>query len=171
MSGSVCLAAYILRYFGQDYEGKSILALGCGIGITEIDFTYEQLTGVDIFDYSEHFHGKFIQADVKDIKELFEEDSFDYVIGVDIIEHLEKEEGFQLLKDAEAIAQKLVYFYTPIEWSANEQESESWGYGNPALDHKSLWTPYDFNKEEFFSVLPFPKTDSGGYVAVKNLVG
>ena len=163
------LGAYMLTFLGRAIDGRTVLSLGCGIGITEVDFTPEQLTGVDIFDYSDKFHGKFIQHDIRKIREIIEEDSFDYVLCTDIIEHLEKEDGIQLMKDAESIAKKVVIFYTPIKFFDNKQKPSDWGFGNPAIDHKSLWTPYKFNDNGYYSILPFPMTNSEGYMAVKNL--
>ena len=163
------LCAYSMHFLGFSHLAWSILSLGCGIGITEIDFEPERITGVDIFDYSDKFKGTFIQHDVRNVKEIIKDNSFDIVFCVDIIEHLEKEDGFNLIKDADSIARKLVVFYTPIEWSNNEQEVDSWGYGNAALDHKSLWKPEDFQDKGYTTASPFPLHNSEGFLAAKKL--
>jgi len=163
------LCAYTLHFLGKSHELCKVLSLGCGIGITEVDFTPEQITGVDIYDYSDKFNGTFIQHDVRNVREIIEEDSFDVVFCVDIIEHLEKDEGFKLIKDSEEIARLLVVFYTPIKFFDNKQKPSDWGFGNDALDHKSLWDVKDFHDKGYTTAKPFPMNDSEGFMAAKQL--
>ena len=80
------LCGYMLKYIGGEVEGSKVLSLGCGIGITEVDFAPDMITGVDVYDYSDKFNGKFIQHDIRKIREIIEPDSFDVVFCVDIID-------------------------------------------------------------------------------------
>ena len=98
------------------------------------------------------------------INELFLDKSFDIVTGIDFIEHLKKEEGFEIMKKAEKIARKKVIFFTPRKWSKNKQaveDSEYWSCGNPANYHQSLWNDEDFIKQGY-EIVPFQ-----GYVLAK----
>jgi hypothetical protein len=58
--------------------------------------------GVDIYeDYFNHIESDvpyaLVKYDVRKLDEIFVENSFDLVIALDIIEHLEKEEALQMI--------------------------------------------------------------------------
>lgn len=58
--------------------------------------------------------------------------SFDFVTLLDFVEHLEKEEAFEIIKHAERIARKKVIILTPKGYLEQEDgEDNSWGMGNP----------------------------------------
>lgn len=130
-------------------DDSTILDLGCGNGIPFQETNYPKLIGIDIFrkrfDMPEY--DLVIFHDALRINELFLDNSFDVVIGIDFIEHLSRENGFEIMEKAEKIAKKKVIFFTPKEWSTNKQGVEdphNWSYGNPANYHKSIWTEEDF---------------------------
>ena len=154
----------ILKEKGFD-DNWDVLSLGCGIGQGELGLKNEQLTGVDIWDYSLQFPSQFIKYDIRKIKNLFPDNSFDLIMGLDIIEHLTRRQGFKLIRDSETIARKAVVFYTPIKWGDNKQDESCWAYGNPYNDHKSLWQPEDFKGYEIRN--PFPAETSDGFLAIR----
>ena len=140
-------------------KDSTILDLGCGCGNPFKGIKFILLVGVDVFrkkfDMPEYDVVMFYDA--KKIDELFLDKSFDIVTGIDFIEHLKKEEGFEMIKKAEKIARKKVIFFTPREWGENKQEVESpryWSYGNPANYHQSLWNEGDFIKQGY-EIVPF----------------
>ena len=59
--------------------------------------------GVDLYaawldkSKEKEIHNEYYQMDVKLINKEFKEDSFDCVLALDLIEHLEKQEGEELL--------------------------------------------------------------------------
>ena len=157
----------------------SVVSLGCGIGITESNFKCASIDGVDIFDYRlNHFlknwdavKGNFTIGDIRKIDEIVKEKSYDVVLCLDIIEHLEKEEGEKLIKDAESIARKAIVFYTPIKWDTNEKavkDNKLWSYGNNYNLHKSLWTVREFMNKGYEVYLEYPTTQNPeGLIAIK----
>ncbi len=132
----------------------TVLDLGCGNGNPFIGADIPLLVGVDIWknkfnmpEYDEiYFH------DIRKINQLFPEKSFDVVTAIDTIEHLEKEEGYKLIRDAEKIAKKKVIFFTPKKWDKNKEavvNKKYWSYGNPNNYHKSHWKEEDFTSRGY----------------------
>lgn len=73
--------------------------------------------------------------------------SFDYVLMIDFIEHLEKERGIEIIQQAKRIASKGIFVFTPLVWDDNNKNVKNpkcWYYKNLYNIHRSLW-----NKEEF----------------------
>ena len=130
-------------------KGSTVLDLGCGNGRPFIETEFPVLIGVDIwkkkFEMPEYdqiwFH------DIREILELYPQKFFDVVTIIDVIEHLEKEQGIKLMEDAEKIAWDKVIIFTPKKWTENKDavENESyWSYGNKYNYHKSHWAEKDF---------------------------
>lgn len=87
----------------------------------------------------------------------YEDYAVDTVYLIDVIEHLTKEEGEELLARTEKIAKKQIIIFTPLEYI--EQKSlpgnkDAWGYnGTDWQEHKSVWTPDDFCGDEWSFVV------------------
>ena len=126
----------------EDY----VLDVGCGIGNLTKEVECKEMLGIDGYDYSNQYHSVMMIHKLPTL-ELFEDNTFDIVLCLDIIEHLTKEEGFILIKEAERVARKKIFFLTPKEWSENKDAVENpiyWSYNNKLNYHKSLWTEKEF---------------------------
>lgn len=89
----------------------------------------------------------------------FEKDSFDYILLLDIIEHLEKENGFQVLEQCKIIVKTGIFLYTPLFWDdnlKNVNNKKCWAYGNKYNKHKSLWAIEDFKGWTTLEILKEP---------------
>lgn len=73
-----------------------------------------------------------IYSDVRKIGELFLPKSFDIVLWLDGIEHLEAEDASNTLEVAEKLAKKRMVIFTPDEMVHEDLEDE-------LMRHKSLW--------------------------------
>ncbi len=74
--------------------------------------------------------------------------STDTVFMLDVIEHLEKEDGQQLLDQALRVARKQVVIFTPLGFMPQHYtESVSWeGVSHSELqNHRSGWEPHEFD--------------------------
>jgi cyclopropane fatty-acyl-phospholipid synthase-like methyltransferase len=82
-------------------NSSTVLDLGCGynspISHCEISFS----VGVELFEpylresKKKSIHNQYIKADVREIK--FEPNSFDVILCLEVLEHLTKEEGYELI--------------------------------------------------------------------------
>jgi len=100
---------------------RSVLDLGCGpaspIRLFSAKLAYT--LGVDDFVPSleesrkKSIHTDYLKGDVLGAIRKMEDRSFDCVLALDVIEHLEKIEGRELIKEIERVAGKKAIIYTP----------------------------------------------------------
>ena len=132
---------------------KSILDLGCGLSLKSQYMSHEFIVGVDIFSkYLEKISTKknvaLIRYDLKKISNLFLPKSFDIVLILDVLEHLNKKDSFKLLSDAEKLAKKAVIIETPLGYIP--QNIDIWKLGGDKYQtHRSSWHLEDFKKRGF----------------------
>jgi len=82
-------------------------------------------------------HDEYHEMYVKDLTKKFKKKSMDACIALDLIEHLDRNEGYRLMKDMESLAQKVVIIATPNGAMPIDHE-------NPLHAHHSEWTAKDF---------------------------
>ena len=122
--------------------------LGCGynslIQICDVPFS----VGVELFEpYLEEsrkkaIHHQYIKADIRKVE--FDSKTFDAVIFLEVLEHLTKEEGYQLIKKAEKWARKQIILTTP-----NGYLNQDVYDGNHLQEHKSGWDVAELNNLGF----------------------
>lgn len=130
---------------------RTVLDLGCGVNspLQKITKNFKS-TGVDIFKKSleaskkQGIHDHYVLADVTKIETVFKAGSFDAVVALDLIEHLPKSAGYQLLAKMEKIARKKVIVLTPHGFF----KQRPYG-GNPYQVHQSGWYREDFSKRGY----------------------
>jgi len=135
-------------------KNMTILDLGCGNGRPFIGTDFPFITGVDIWKKKFYMpeYDEICFNDIREIDNLFPEKFFDVVTAIDVIEHLEKEEGLKLIEDAEKLALKKVIFFTPRKWDENKDSFKNkkwWSYENKYCLHKSIWTEEDFTSRGY----------------------
>ena len=98
-----------------------------------------------------------LNDDWKTYLDKYDEYSVDTVYLIDVIEHLNKDEGRELLRRTEKIAKKQVVIFTPLEYieqKALPGGKDAWGLdGVDWQEHKSVWTPEDFDGDEWEFVI------------------
>ncbi len=133
------------------YDCRSVLDVGCGsnspLGKIRKHFRSE---GVDIYRKSiidskkKKIHDTYKICDIKQISRIYKKKSFDGVVLLDVIEHIEKEAGRKLLQDLFAIARKKVIILTTngfIDLHSDRKDIY--------MRHKSGWTKDDFQQYGF----------------------
>jgi methyltransferase family protein len=83
----------------------------------------------------------------------------DTVFALDFIEHLEKEDGLRMLREAERVARRQVLVYTPLGFFPQSYDDpakpDRWGMdGGYWQTHRSGWQPEDFGEGWEFVVSP-----------------
>ena len=105
-------------------ENDSVLSLGCGI-CAEIDrVKCKDFLGVDIYQpYIDVLEKRGIKAICQDVMSFeSEENSYDVVLLLDVVEHLEKEKAVSIIESAKRICRKKVIVYTPQKFTDNETQ-------------------------------------------------
>lgn len=118
----------------------SVLDLGCGsLSIVRRSRTATYRVGVDIFrNYLVEArqgatHDDFVLCDLR--RPCVRPKSFDAVIAFEVLEHMTKQQGADLLVYMESVARKAVVVTTP-NGHVEQEEYE----GNPYQEHKSFWS-------------------------------
>jgi SAM-dependent methyltransferase len=125
---------------------ESVLDVGCGKNspLAKVKKHFYSV-GVDLFKESIqkskklHIHDEYILCDVTKLDTKIKQKSYDAVIALDLIEHLNKDEGKRLLQSVEKIAKKKVIIMTPNGFYKQEPYEK-----NPYQIHKSGWSTSDF---------------------------
>lgn len=126
-----------------DKEAKTVLDVGCGKGepMRFINRHKHYFTvGVDIFEpylrecERQRIHNQHILCDIRNLP--FRDKSFDVVLCLEVLEHLEREDGGKLLREMERTAKKQVILSTPV--GKYKQVSYE---DNPHQEHKHIWSP------------------------------
>ena len=85
--------------------------------------------------------------------------SVDTVFALDFIEHLEKEDGLRMLREAERVARRQIVVYTPHGFFPQSYDDpdkrDRWGMdGGYWQTHRSGWEPEDFGEAWDFVFCP-----------------
>jgi hypothetical protein len=100
----------------------------------------------------------FLNATWDQVLPMLPDKSVDSVFALDFIEHLEKEDGFRMLAEAQRVARGQVVVYTPNGFFPQQHEPgapDRWGLDGGAWQtHRSGWSVEDFGEEWQFVISP-----------------
>lgn len=128
---------------------KTLLDVGGGSGTVGesqwIKYGIETITVIDVW---EGYRDKpwVRRLDARFALKQFGEAAFDVVQCCDMIEHVPKEVGRQLLEDFKQLARRFVVFTTPTGYTEQDPEKhpeEAWSR-NPHQKHVCGWLPDEF---------------------------
>lgn len=129
-----------------DKQSVALLDVGCGNGrISSLltDRAYLNYVGLDIFlPYLEQARlrfprGNYILCDIRYLP--IRDKTFDTVLSMSVLEHLEREEGLKLITDLQRVARRQVIVWIPIGFMESLEAKDN----NPAQVHRSGWTEND----------------------------
>jgi hypothetical protein len=137
------------QYIKKELVGcQSVLDLGCGHNSSIQYFNIPFSVGVDLFDRyleeskNKNIHNQYVKEDVRKVE--FSSRSFDGIILIDVLEHLKKEEGLELIEKMNKWARKKIVILTPNGFI--EQEAVD---NNSLQEHRSGWRIEEFEKLGF----------------------
>jgi len=120
-----------------------ILDLGCGrhsvLAYSNVLSSVKCSIGVELFDpyllesRRNRIHSQYIKADVRKIE--FKPKTLDAAVALDLLEHLTKEEGVDLINRMGKWARKKVIVFTPNGYLQQDAYDE-----NPLQEHRSGWS-------------------------------
>lgn len=86
----------------------------------------------------------------------FGNDSVDSIFLLNVIEHMEKEDGLEVIKECERVARQQIVILTPLGAKAKlleiDEKERDKNSGPLMQRHKSGWLPDDFSSEWFFHI-------------------
>lgn len=136
---------------------RSVLDVACGLSLKSQYITADLRVGVDIYrPYLEKIQADVpyaaVLADCMDIGKLFLPRSFDLVLLLDIVEHLEKPQSLRLMEMAEQIARVAVIVETPKGYVP--QNIDIWGHGGHEFQtHRCGWEPGELEARGYRCIL------------------
>jgi SAM-dependent methyltransferase len=122
---------------------ESLLDVGCGNSSALRYFHNRPARTVGLDGYQpsldqsrqQNIHDEYVCGSILDIDTLFDEDEFDCVMSIDVIEHLPKEQGFEFIEKLEKVARHRIVIFTPNGFMPQNEHS-----GNPLQKHLSGWS-------------------------------
>ena len=120
----------------------TVLDLGCGVMQATDELKAKIIIAVDIWDvYLDQLKHKYptIKADLRKL-DCFLDDTYDVVICLDVLEHLEEDEAIKLIEKMKKICRFKVIIYTPNIFKTNDDATvNAWGWGrNEHQKHRCL---------------------------------
>ena len=163
-----------MNWLGEIIQEKvglddTLLDLGCGIQQAVDEVKAKTILGVDIWDVYLNIVKDRINTVRILMSELdrFMDKSYDVVICLDVVEHLDKELALKVIDECKRIARKRAIIYTPSEFKDNmESISNSWDLGeNPYQKHLCVINTDDFESRGYSTEIV---TDNGIFAEWNN---
>lgn len=120
-------------------EQETILDIGCGNKEIHQYISCDNITTLDVFES----YNPDVLWDLNNLPLPFKDNQFSTVLAFDVIEHLEKDRGFELLSELKRVCSKQILLLTPLWWDRNKVDLLDYK-DNPYNEHKSLWSKEDF---------------------------
>lgn len=127
---------------------NTVLDLGCGYN-SQIQYCNVPFSvGVELFEpylqesKKKGIHNQYIKTDIRKVE--LKPKSFDAILCSEVLEHLTKEEGYELIKKMEKWARKKIIITMPNGYLWQN------GYdNNPLQEHKSGWSTEELERLGF----------------------
>ena len=134
-----------------DSTPGSVLDLGMGCGnygrVLRRAGVAAELTGVEVWpEYRnprwERYYDHSLQADVREFLSTVDLASYDVLLLIDVLEHMERDEGQRVLDQMRKVARVGFVISTPI----SRYPQPGW-YGNPHEVHRYFWSDEELREQ------------------------
>jgi len=149
---------------------ESVLDIGCGTAPTMRELAVTRTVGVEgyrpFFEQAqkEKLQDELVECDVRELDKHFQPKQFDACVALDLIEHLTKADGLELIRSMENIAKKRSIFFTPSGFLPQRNAAN-----DDLQAHFSGWEPEEMQKLGYKVIgLLGPKRLRGEYHMLKN---
>jgi len=121
---------------------QSALDVGCGTSPAMRQIGIPRLVGLEGYEPSIqeakklNTHDEIVRGDVRELTKYFRPGQFDACVGLDVIEHLAKEDGLKMMKAMETVAAKRVILFTPCGFLPQRHAAN-----DDLQEHLSGWDP------------------------------
>jgi len=145
----LALFSYLNEMRNQLADCKTCLDVGCGGGSPISLLGFDSSIGLDGYEpaieqaKTTRTHSEFRLCDVRRIGDVFTQNQFDCVVALDLIEHLTKDEGLQLIGAMVRIARKKILLFTPSGFLPQHSS------GGDLQAHHSGWEAKEMEKLGF----------------------
>jgi predicted TPR repeat methyltransferase len=128
----------------RDGEINTVLDVACGLSLKSKYLKPKMILGVDIYEpYLKAIESDVpyavIKYDVTQIGDICLANSFDVVYAIDILEHLSKDQGIELIKQCKMIAQKAVVVESPNGYVPQDIDIQGFN-ADEYQTHRSGWS-------------------------------
>lgn len=148
---------------------QNVLDVGCGTSPVLRQIGIPHLVGIEGYEpliqqaRKLNTHDEIVHGDVRELTRYFRPGQFDACVGLDVIEHLAKEDGLKMMKAMETIAAQKVVLFTPCGFLPQRHAAN-----DDLQEHLSGWEPaemagYGYRVTGFLG----PKKLRGEYHALK----
>lgn len=166
MAHAPVLDKSVLELFPRCLDNLNIIDIASGYGLWGFYIRTKtnglpNIIGLDIWSpYIDRIHrlniyDEMICADVRRLP--FRVNSFDIVLGCEILEHLPKSEGIDVLDELEKLARRMIIVTTPLGFIPQDEID-----GNVFERHISSWTGEEFEERGYsvsiIDARPLPRT-------------
>lgn len=149
---------------------ESVLDVGCGAAPTMRELGVARSVGAEAYRPSieralkEKLQDEIVETDIRQISKHFTPKQFDACVAMDVIEHVNKADGLELMRSMETIAKKRVVFFTPNGFLPQRHAAN-----DDLEEHLSGWDPVEMRGLGYQVIgLLGPKKLRGEYHSLKN---
>jgi SAM-dependent methyltransferase len=146
-----------------------VLDVGCGASLAMRYLGVRNPVGIEGYQPSLetaqrlNTHDKLVHGDVRDLMQHFQPRQFDACVALDVIEHLNKQDGLKLIEEMEKIARKRVILFTPSGFLPQSHSAK-----DDLQEHLSGWEPEEMERYGYqVTGLLGPKRLRGEYHALE----
>ena len=147
-----------------------VLDVGCGSSLTLRQLGVPNPVGIEGYQPTfeeakrRNTHDELVLGNVTELTRYFQPRQFDACVAVDVIEHLTKPDGLQMMKNMESIARKKVVLFTPSGFLPQGHTDQG-----DLQPHLSGWEPDEMKKHGYEVIgLLGPKSLRGDHHVLKH---